>query len=67
MGWGSGVDAYAGPAHSQCTYVQFGVKIILIDPWDMVGTLAVVLGTQDKDLENLGYHHNFGVDLALVI
>ena len=54
MGWGSGVDAYAGPAHSQCTYVQFGVKIIFIDPWDMVGTLAVVLGTHDKDLENLG-------------
>ena len=39
---------------SQCTYVQFGVKIIFIDPWDMVGILAVVLGTQDTDLENLG-------------
>ena len=55
IGWGSGVDAYAGPAHSQCTYVQFGVKIIFIDPWDMVGTLAVVLGTHDKDLENLAW------------
>ena len=29
-GGGSGVDAYAGPAHSQCTCAQFGVKIIFM-------------------------------------